>query len=230
MSARSSKSLRGVKRVGDKYVASPPDDDDDDDDPEQPDTAGVSIDMDQGKKRRVRKTFVPTGLDTYPWATELLNTARAELGLEAIWGMVTILVGIVPFWLAHWIPSLPPSVMRYGAIYYILLFPLFLFNFLLAYFSSVNEFYRVAVALNVAGFAMEVFLTVILVYNFYACIAGIYPSTCTGNYLIDGIVSVATIILLWKGLESLANCLFIVLRTSNLSSPRFYAYKQQPAS
>jgi len=210
--------------VGDHYTDSPPDGDDEDEE------NSVAVDVGQGDKKemRTKRTYIPAGLDTYPWATEMVQTAKADMGRQSIWAMVTIGVILLVFWfILLWIPSLPPAIMRYGAIYFFFLFPLYLFNLLLSYYTSVNEFYRVGLALNIFGVILEVFIAAILGYNYYACQTEIYPSTCRGNYLVDGVVSIAMLVLLFKGLECLSNCIYIVMRTSGVTSPRYYAYKQQ---
>jgi hypothetical protein len=177
-------------------------------------------------QKTTKSTFVPRGLDTYPWGSEFVNIARADLGREAIWGMVTVLVLIIPFWAILWIPAVPDSVLRYGAIEYIILALLYLFNFLVSSFSTVNEFYRLGLLLNLAGFALEILLLVGLGFSFYNCIQGISPSSCTGNYVVDTLVSIASFILFCVGVVSVSNFLFIVRRTAAAVPPQYYLYRE----
>ena len=175
------------------------------------------------KKRKNEKTreVIPAGIDIYPYATEHVNWARAEGGSWAILGMVAIAIGIVPWWALNWIPVIPPALMRYGVIQYILLFPLFLFDLVLFRTSAMNEFYQLALIVNAFGLADVIWLTFVLIYNFYACNVGIYPSTCKDNYWIDILVSIPTIILLIVAFACISKILFVLSHTGG-TSPLYF--------
>lgn len=192
---------------------------------EMPDIDPMDQPAEQRRKKKKKgekiREVIPAGLDIYPYATEHVNWARAEGGAWAILGMVVILIGIVPWWAANWIPVIPPALMRYGVIQYILLFPLYLFNFVLFRISAMNEFYQLALIVNAMGLADEIWLTFVLIYNFYACNFGIYPSSCKGNYWIDILVSIPTILLLIVGFGSISKILFVLSHTGG-TSPLYF--------
>ena len=173
------------------------------------------------KAKRREQVLVPAGLDTYPWATEFVNWARADVGSWAILAIVTVVVGVFPWWILQWVYSLPQALMRYGAVQYFVLGVLYFFNVILVKISSAVEFYQLALGLNVAGLVLEIWLAVVIIYNFYACHAGIYPVECKNNYQIDLLMAIPTFLLLFAGFASCTKLSYIVFRTSNTTPPVF---------
>jgi hypothetical protein len=173
-------------------------------------------------KKEVKREIIPAGVDIYPFATEFVNWACALGGWWAILGMVTVAAGVI-FWLIFLrpIPIIPPAVLRYGMIQYILLFPLYLFNFILFRVSKMVEFYQLGLIVNALGLADEIWLTFVIIYNFYACSFGVYPSSCTGNYTIDFIVFWPTLILLLVGFASVAKILTVIAHAGH-TTPLYY--------
>jgi hypothetical protein len=173
------------------------------------------------KKKVSKREVIPAGIDVYPFAQEFVNWACAQGGWWAIVGIITVLIGVVPWWALNWIPVIPPALMRYGVIQYILLVPVYLFNLIVFATSRMTEFYQLALIINALALADEIWLTVVLTYNFVACITGLYPSTCTGNYFIDILMSLPTVVLLIVGFATIAKILFVLAHSSG-TSPLYF--------
>jgi hypothetical protein len=136
--------------------------------------------------------------------------ARKKIRRDAQIAMGVVMTHILPFWVINWIPSLPPSVLRYGAIEYFCLVPIYLFNLLVACYSTTNDFYLSALLLNVASLPLEILLLVGLGHSFYTCTQGIAPSSCTGNYVMDILATYTSLLLICMGVSSVYHFFFIV--------------------
>jgi hypothetical protein len=179
------------------------------------------IPMNQKLKRK--KRVIPAGIDVYPWSAFYMNMSRYSIGSYSIPALLSIITVFILF-LFLLVPGLPPVIWRYGAFYYLILFPLYFLNVFLPQ-SMVNEFYGVALFFNICALALETFLTYLIGYNFYQCITGNFPSTCTSNYLIDIIMSVPTLILFFCGVLVCYHYWVVVGRSSGTSRPYAYEYR-----
>ena len=184
----------------------PPDAGDDEEQPVPPARAR--------QQRTITRSLVPTGLDTFPWATSFVNEARDNLRRYAIWAFFAILFMLI-LWLAGAVPGVQMATLRYGAFWFFFQFPFYLLNVIIAGWSTVTEFYIAGGFLFLFAFAAEVYLTTVLSLNFVYCIRGVYPSSCANNYRIDIFVAVPTLILVVVGLLTVLDYAFIVLRTGN---------------
>jgi hypothetical protein len=174
-----------------------------------------------GAGTRTVQRLIPAGYDTYPMNSQYVVAARADFGAWGIWGCLAVLLGPVILYALGLIPLLPPAVMRYGFLQYIFLFPLYLWNMLLPKITDVAEFYQLALVLNAVALADEIWLAVVLGYNFYACHVGIYPNTCRNNYPPDILMAIPTVALLIIGAASVSKLLFVLARTSGTMPPSF---------
>jgi hypothetical protein len=173
------------------------------------------------KKTRTVQRLIPAGYDTYPMNNQYVVASRADFGSWGIWGCLAVLLGPLILFSLGYIPLLPPVVMRYGFIQYMFLFPLYLWNMLLPKITDVAEFYQLALVLNVIAWADEIWLTVVLSYNFYACQVGIYDPVCRNNYPVDILMSVPTVGLFIIGAASVSKLMFVLARTSGTTPPSF---------
>lgn len=173
------------------------------------------------KGTRTVERVIGPGYETFPMNNQFVVAARGDFGAWGVWGFVAWLFGPTLLVSLFRIPVIPPALMRYGYIEYVFFGPLYLWNLLLPKITDRREFYQFALGLNAVALGLEIWLFVVLCYNWYACTVGIYPNECKKNYPIDLPMTAATLALLIVGIATVGKLVFVLTRTANTTPPSF---------
>lgn len=183
----------------------------------------VTIDNLIPKTRKKRKV-VPSGMDVFPYGTHYVSEARSSILGVSIPAVLIILVVMILF-IVQLIPGIPDTLLRYGAVYYFVLLPVYLLNIFVP-LEIITEFYGIGLFFNLAVLAVEFFLVYLIGYNFYACIVGLIDFVCTGNYFIDTIMAILTGTLLLCGIVVCYQFTVVLSRVSGTSRVMAIEYRQ----
>jgi hypothetical protein len=90
----------------------------------------------------------------------------------------------------------------------------------------VNEFYGMSLFFNFCALVFELYLLIIIIYNFVQCCVGNFDQTCRENYYIDLVMFIPTITLVVCSVIICYNYWVVIGRTSNTQRVFAVQYKQ----
>lgn len=139
------------------------------------------------RKKREATHIINGGIATYPWANYFIEAVRyrgTSWSILAIIGLTVIFLMMI-FGL---IPPLPSNYLtRYGALEFLLWYPLYWVNLAIGAVADRTEFYGMALFLNFLAFMTYLLLGIVFFYHFVACQLGDLPTSCKNEYWTDTI-------------------------------------------
>lgn len=179
------------------------------------------------RKKKEVTHMVNGGIATYPWANYFIESVRYRATSWSILAIVGLSV-IFFFMIFGLTPPLPTSLLtRYGALEYLIWFPLYWINLAIGAVADRTDFYGMALFLNILAFLTYTVLMIIFFYHFLACSRGELPNSCKNEYWMDTIFFFPAILVFFGSFFCVLQFTIVVKQTSGTKDPIVYKVSQR---